>query len=346
MKDLIERITSGYLPSKAELMTWIDNHDKDSDVLLFAKARAMSLAHFGNRIYTRGLIEVSNFCRNDCYYCGIRRSQADVSRYRLNQEEILSACAEGYQLGFRTFVLQGGEDPYFTAARVAGLVRAIKEVHPDCAVTLSLGEYPEEDYRLMFEAGADRYLLRHETADAAHYAKLHPAELSLAQRLSCLNALKKIGFQVGVGFMVGSPYQTTASLADDLRFIAEFKPEMIGIGPFIPAHGTPFAQESQGRLEEVLFFIGLLRIMNPFAMIPATTALGSIDPKGRQLGILAGANVLMPNLSPQAVRAKYALYDHKLSSGLEAAEYWRELEQSMQEIGYTLAVDKGDYSES
>lgn len=293
----------------------------------------------------RGLIEFTNYCKNDCYYCGIRRSNKNAARYRLTQEEILECCRAGYGLGFRTFVLQGGEDYFYSDDDIATIVRAIKTQHPDCAVTLSIGERSSETYALWKQAGADRYLLRHETADCAHYAKLHPAELSVQNRQNCLYTLKELGYQAGAGFMVGSPYQTAENLADDLMFLQKLRPQMIGIGPFIPHHDTPFKNESAGSVELTLVLLAVLRLLFPHVLLPATTALGTLAPGGRLLGIKAGANVIMPNLSPQNVRGKYLLYDNKLHTGAEAAEALNELQREVASIGYRIVSARGDYTE-
>lgn len=310
---------------------------------LAAKARETALRIYGNQVYIRGLIEFTNYCRNDCYYCGIRRSNGCAERYRLSKEEILSCCKNGYELGFRTFVLQGGEDGYYTDQRICALVSEIKRHYPDCAVTLSLGERERESYEAFFKAGADRYLLRHETADKAHYEKLHPKEMSFRHRMQCLKELKEIGFQTGCGFMVGSPYQTIDTLYADLQFIRELQPEMVGIGPFIPQKDTPFGELPPGTMERTLRLLSMIRLLRPSVLLPATTALGTIHPKGRELGILAGANVVMPNLSPVAVREKYKLYDNKICTGDEAAECRYCMERRMESIGYQVAVDRGDY---
>ncbi|MBQ7848842.1 MAG: [Clostridia bacterium] len=287
-------------------------------------------------------IEISNICRNDCLYCGIRRSNPHCQRYRLTPEEILECCREGDALGFRTFVLQGGEDPFFTDDVLAGLISAIKAEHPDCAVTLSLGERSQESYRLLRSAGADRYLLRHETADAAHYARLHPAAMSFDNRMRCLHDLKELGYQVGCGFMVGSPGQTARELAQDLTFVGRFQPDMCGVGPFIPQRDTPLGAEPAGTLELTCYLLSILRLIRPNLLLPATTALGSIHPYGREMGIQAGANVVMPNLSPASVRKKYALYDNKLTDGAEAAQCRQELAARMAAIGYEVVTDRGD----
>ena len=297
------------------------------------------------RIFVRGLIEFTNYCKNDCYYCGIRRSNKNAARYRLTQEEILECCRAGYGLGFRTFVLQGGEDYFYSDDNIAAIVRAIKAQHPDCAVTLSIGERSRETYALWKQAGADRYLLRHETADCAHYAKLHPAELSSQNRQNCLYTLKELGYQAGAGFMVGSPYQTAENLADDLMFLQRLRPQMIGIGPFIPHHDTPFKDEPAGSVELTLVLLAVLRLLFPHVLLPATTALGTLAPGGRLLGIKAGANVIMPNLSPQNVRGKYLLYDNKLHTGAEAAEALNELQREVASIGYRIVSARGDYTE-
>jgi len=305
-------------------------------------ARECTEKYYGRGVYTRGLIEFTNFCKNNCHYCGIQRGNQEVERYRLSKEEILSCCEEGYRLGFRTFVLQGGEDPYFTDEKIVEIVQTIKKAFPDCAVTLSIGEKSRASYEKYFLAGADRYLLRHETADKEHYQYLHPKELSWEHRMRCLQDLKDIGFQVGCGFMVGSPHQTAKTLAKDLYFIQEFQPDMCGIGPFIPQHATVFAKETAGTLQDTLFLLSLLRLIHPNMLIPATTALGTIDKRGRELGILSGANVLMPNLSPTAVRKKYLLYDNKICTGDESAQCRACLSRRMESIGAHLLVDRGD----
>ena len=306
------------------------------------KADALRRSVYGTDVYIRGLIEITNYCRNDCYYCGIRRSNASAERYRLTDEEILACCEEGHRLGFRTFVMQGGEDPGFDDERVAELVSEIKERFPDCAVTLSLGERPKETYKAFYDAGADRYLLRHETADEAHYRSLHPEGLSLETRKKCLWDLKEIGFAVGAGFMLGSPHQTAKTLAEDMMFLQELEPHMVGIGPFIPHHDTPMAGEPAGTAEKTCFLLSLIRLMLPHVLLPSTTALGTIHPKGREMGIRAGANVVMPNLTPLQVRKNYLLYDNKIGTGAEAAEGLAILKEQMEAIGYRITVDRGD----
>ncbi len=316
--------------------------DKEIAEYGFELARKRQKETFGNEVYTRGLIEISNYCKNDCIYCGIRRSNQNAERYRLSEEEILSCCESGYALGFRTFVLQGGEDGYYTDDLLDDLLHKIKAAYPDCAITLSLGERSRESYERLYTAGADRYLLRHETANEAHYGKLHPAEMSLKNRKQCLYTLKEIGYQVGCGIMVGSPYQTIDNLVEDLAFMKEFNPHMVGIGPFIPQKDTPFGEMEPGSLEMTLFLLAIIRLMLPKVLLPATTALGTIHSRGRELGILAGGNVVMPNLSPVKVRKKYALYDNKICTGEEAAECRGCLGNRMESIGYKLVVSRGD----
>ncbi len=306
-------------------------------------AREAAQANYGNAVYVRGLVEVSNYCRNDCYYCGIRRSNRNVERYRLSQDEILECCRLGDSLGFRTFVLQGGEDATMNEAFVTGLVKAIRKEFPASAITLSLGEYSREAYQKFFDAGADRYLLRHETANREHYGKLHPASMSFDHRMDSLHALKEIGFQTGTGIMVGSPGQTDDNIVEDILFMEAFGPEMIGIGPYLPQCDTPFAGERAGSLEDTLMLISIFRLMFPPALIPSTTSLATLAPEGRERGILAGANVVMPNLSPPENRAKYALYDNKKAFGAEASEGLRELEAQMEKIGYRISYDRGDF---
>ena len=315
---------------------------EEDEELAHQLARECTEKYYGRGVYTRGLIEFTNYCKNNCHYCGIQRGNQEVERYRLSKEEILSCCEEGYRLGFRTFVLQGGEDPYFTDEKIVEIVQTIKKAFPDCAVTLSIGEKSRASYEKYFLAGADRYLLRHETADKEHYQYLHPKELSWEHRMRCLQDLKDIGFQVGCGFMVGSPHQTAKTLAKDLYFIQEFQPDMCGIGPFIPQHATVFAKETAGTLQDTLFLLSLLRLIHPNMLIPATTALGTIDKRGRELGILSGANVLMPNLSPTAVRKKYLLYDNKICTGDESAQCRACLSRRMESVGAHLLVDRGD----
>lgn len=328
---------------KSEYSYLIENHTPEIDEYLFEKSKRIREKYYGKDIYIRGLIEFSNYCRNDCFYCGIRRSNVNAQRYRLTNDEILSCCEEGYELGFRTFVLQSGEDPYYTDDRMVDIISAIKKRFPASAVTLSLGEKTYDQYKAYFDAGADRYLLRHETADEEHYKRLHPKELSLDNRKRCLFDIKKIGYQVGTGFMVGSPYQTAECLAEDMLFLKELEPQMVGIGPFISHKDTPFADKPSGTMEKTLFMIGLIRLTLPTALIPATTALGTINPMGRERGILAGANVVMPNLSPTAVRKKYMLYDNKICTGDESAQCRSCMEKRMVSIGYNVVVNRGDH---
>ncbi len=341
---LIEKLNNTHSLNKDEALQLIKQGAQHKN-LLFALAQKTAQKSFGRQIFVRGLIEFTNYCKNDCYYCGIRRSNKNAARYRLTQEKILECCRAGYGLGFRTFVLQGGEDYFYSDDDIAAIVRAIKTQHPDCAVTLSIGERSRETYALWKKAGADRYLLRHETADFAHYAKLHPAELSAANRQQCLYTLKELGYQAGAGFMVGSPYQTAENLADDLMFLQKLRPQMIGIGPFIPHHDTPFKDEPAGSVELTLVLLAVLRLLFPHVLLPATTALGTLAPGGRLLGIKAGANVIMPNLSPQNVRGKYLLYDNKLHTGAEAAEALNELQREVASIGYRIVSARGDYTE-
>ncbi|MGN0776143.1 MAG: [FeFe] hydrogenase H-cluster radical SAM maturase HydE [Candidatus Ventricola sp.] len=343
IRALIDRLCENHALSPEEYAQLIDGRDGEAAKLLAARADAVRRTVYGNRVFIRGLIEISNICRNDCLYCGIRRSNWGCVRYRLSKEDILACCEEGYALGFRTFVMQGGEDGHFTDEVMTDIVRAIKARYPDCAVTLSLGERGYESFARLREAGADRYLLRHETASPAHYALLHPKDMSFAHRMRCLQDLKALGYQVGCGFMVGSPYQTTRDLAADLKFIEEFAPQMVGIGPFIPHAATPFADRPAGTVELTCYLLSVIRLIHPAALLPATTALGSIDPTGREKGILAGANVVMPNLSPAAVRRKYELYNNKLSDGDESAQGVAHLRQKMAAIGYEIVTDRGDY---
>lgn len=342
IKLLIDKLVQQRDLSDAELLALITLKDENTNALLAAAADKIRRQYYGDAVYIRGLIEFTNYCRNNCYYCGIRAGNSHAQRYRLTQEEILACCREGYALGFRTFVLQGGEDPYFTDERICALVAAIRERHPDCAITLSIGEKPRASYQAYFNAGANRYLLRHETADPAHYALLHPDSMSLENRKRCLFDLKDIGYQVGSGFMVGSPYQQPHNLLSDLRFLQRLQPDMIGIGPYITHAQTPFKNHPSGTLTQTLRMLSLLRLLFPYALLPATTALGTIAPNGRELGLQAGGNVVMPNLSPVGVRKLYELYANKICTGEEAAQCRGCLEARVRAAGYRIVTDRGD----
>lgn len=339
---LIDQLEKTRSLSPEEYRLLIEARDEETASYLRERAVAVRKEIYGNAVYVRGLIEISSYCKNDCLYCGLRRSNQCAERYRLTEEEILECCTEGYRLGLRTFVLQGGEDAYFSDAVVESIVTKIKSAHPDCAVTLSLGERSRESYARLRAAGADRYLLRHETADSAHYSLLHPKELSLENRMRCLEDLHALGYQTGCGLMVGSPGQTTDTLVKDLKFIEEFRPEMCGVGPFIPHHATPFRDEPAGSVELTCYLLSVIRLICPTVLLPATTALGSLGQGGRERGILSGANVVMPNLSPLSVRKKYELYNGKLGVGQEAAEGLHLLRESMRNIGYEVVTDRGD----
>lgn len=340
IQNLTERLSAERnLPDK-DLKTLIAS-DEAGDILAPAADRVRRNI-YQDEVYIRGLIEFTNYCKNNCFYCGIRAGNAKAVRYRLSEEEILACCEEGYRLGFRTFVLQGGEDPAYTDEVVCRIVSSIRNRFLDCAITLSIGEKPRESYQAYFDAGANRYLLRHETANQAHYQKLHPASMSLENRKRCLFDLKEIGYQVGSGFMVGSPGQTTENLIEDLRFLQTLHPDMIGIGPYICHEQTPFAGQKNGTLHQTLRMISILRLMFPYALIPATTALGTIDKEGRELGLKAGANVVMPNLSPVGVRKLYDLYENKICTGEEAAQCRGCLARRVEKAGYRIVTAIGD----
>ena len=344
MEKLIDKLHQKHTLTAEEYRSLLLCEDTTTNVYLQKKAQQTTIDRFGNAVFIRGLIEISNRCRNNCLYCGIRKGNTMVSRYALSRETILSCCREGHALGFRTFVLQGGEDVSQTDDWVTETVSAVRKEFPDCAITLSLGEKSKEAYQRFFEAGANRYLLRHETFNETHYQELHPSEMSRNHRLRCLEWLKEIGYQTGTGIMVGSPGQTIDHLVEDLRYIERFHPGMIGIGPFIPHDNTPFANQPAGSIELTLKLLSILRLMHPSALIPATTALASLSPYGREQGILAGANVVMPNLSPSSVREKYSLYNQKAAFGSEAAEGLKLLEEQLNKIGYTISNERGDYN--
>lgn len=337
---MISRLFQTHDLTDSELFALLETSEYDKP--LFQAADKIRREVYGTDVYIRGLIEISSFCKNDCYYCGIRRGNEKAGRYRLREDEILSCCETGYSLGFRTFVLQGGEDSYYNDDMLCRVVSEIKSRYPDCAVTLSLGEKTRESYKYYFDAGADRYLLRHETANEKHYRMLHPDNMHIENRRNCLWELKEIGYQVGSGFMVGSPYQTTHNLVEDIRFLQELKPDMIGIGPYITHQDTPFAEFKSGSLNLTLRLVAILRLMFPYALIPSTTALGTIAPNGRELGLQAGANVVMPNLSPISVRSLYKLYDNKICTSEEAAECRMCLKRRIESAGYRIVVNRGD----
>lgn len=340
MNDLVGKLFEKGDLTDEELKIIIENESFNAPLAQAADIRRRE--NYDDKVYIRGLIEFTNYCRNNCYYCGIRCGNKHAERYRLTKEEILLCCDEGYRLGFRTFVMQGGEDPFYTDDMICDTVSEIKQRYPDCAVTLSIGEKTRESYQAFFDAGADRYLLRHETADSVHYGKLHPKEMSLENRKRCLFDLKEIGYQVGSGFMVGSPYQTTENLIADLRFLQQLRPDMIGIGPYITHADTPFAEFKSGDVMLTLRLVSILRLMFPYALIPSTTALGTIHPQGRELGLKAGANVVMPNLSPVSVRKLYSLYENKICTGEEAAQCRGCLERRVEFAGYRIVTDIGN----
>ena len=341
-KRLIERLATEHSLSLEEYKALVEGYSAENAEILAKYAVEARKSVYSNSVYIRGLIEISNICKNNCLYCGIRRDNRDCERYRLTKEDILSCCDEGYTLGFRTFVMQGGEDSFFTDTVLCDIITNIKKKYPDCAITLSLGERSYESYKSLYDAGADRYLLRHETTDKEHYSSLHPDNMSFDARMNALADLKKIGFQVGCGFMVGSPYQTSETLAKDLKFIEEFKPQMCGIGPFIPHKATRFAEYSAGSVDFTCYLLSIIRLISPKILLPATTALGSIEENGREKGILAGANVVMPNLSPYESRKKYELYNNKLFGSAESAQAINDLKKRMNAIGYEIVVDRGD----
>lgn len=342
-EGLIVKLAKEHNLNDDEFMELIGGEDfQELNAALALAADKVRREYYGDKVYIRGLIEFTNFCKNNCYYCGIRACNNRVERYRLTKEEILSCCEEGYALGFRTFVLQGGEDPYYNDKRVCELVSCIRNKFEDCAITLSIGEKSRASYGAYYRAGANRYLLRHETADAIHYAKLHPESMSLENRKRCLWDLKEIGYQVGAGFMVGAPYQTVANLLSDIRFLQQLQPDMIGIGPFIHHRDTPFREMQDGSLELSLRMLSILRLCFPYALLPSTTALGTIAPNGRELGLKAGGNVVMPNLSPREVRSKYLLYDNKICTGEESAQCRNSLESKVAAAGYRIVTERGD----
>jgi biotin synthase len=344
--ELIKKLDAEKALSREEWRQLIGTFTDGDREFARSIAQGIALERFGRGIFFRGIVEFTNFCKNDCLYCGIRRDDRGVQRYRLEKDDILDCCRSGWAAGFRTFVLQGGEDPFYTDDLMAEIVSAIRAEFPTCAITLSIGEKSRESYQRFFDAGANRYLLRHETASKEHYGKMHPPDQTFENRMRCLRDLKDIGYQTGAGMMVGAPYQTVETLTDDMLFLGSFRPEMIGMGPFIPHHGTPFRDFPAGSTTDTLMLLSLCRIMLPDVLLPATTALGTLSGDGRKLGVLAGANVIMPNLSPVADRKKYMLYDNKAITGDDAAESLSVLQKHLDEIGYHLVVSRGDYMEA
>ena len=342
IETIFKKIDEGRGLEREDLRYLLENRETVEEAV-FEKARAITERHFHKKIYVRGLIEFTNYCHNNCYYCGIRRDNDEVARYRLTTEEMEAAVAVGAEAGFQTFVLQGGEDAYFTDERLADWLRRIKKIQPGCAITLSVGERSRQSYARLKEAGADRFLLRHETYDPEHYKKLHPKEMDRDRRLACLYDLKTLGYQVGSGFMVGSPYQSTENLVEDFMFLQKLQPAMIGIGPYVRHHATPFRDFENGSVELTAMCIAILRLLFPAANIPSTTAMQTLAADGRNRGILAGANVFMPNLSPPRVRERYALYDNKAAFALEAAENLRDLKAQIAELGYEIVMSRGDF---
>lgn len=342
VRAAIDQLKETQKTDRSTLKSLILLTDQEERDYLYSTARQVREQYYGKKVFVRGLIEFTNYCRNDCYYCGIRKSNAQASRYRLSKDEIMDCCEIGYQLGFRTFVLQGGEDGHYTVEMLGDIISSIHRKFPDCAITISFGEWSREAYEHWFQCGAERYLLRHETANEEHYRSLHPEQMSLSNRKQCLYNLREIGYQVGSGFMVGSPGQTVDCLIEDIEFLQDLKPHMIGIGPYISHKDTPFCNEKNGTLEQTLNLLALLRIIFPKVLLPATTSLGTIDPGGREFGLLAGANVVMPNLSPVSVRKKYMLYDNKICTGEESAQCQKCLERRIESTGYEMVVERGD----
>lgn len=341
--DIINHLADGGTLSRDEWMILLSSLDYGEREYLRVKAQEVAVSHYGKGIFVRALLEISSYCKNNCYYCGIRASNRDAQRYRLSKEEILECCKEADALGFNTFVLQGGEDPVQNDAWVVDVVKAIRAAYPEKAITLSVGERSAEAYAAFKEAGANRFLLRHETRNDEHYSQLHPSMMSSENRRQCLMTLKRLGFQTGSGMMIGSPGQTDEHLYEDIRFLEELQPQMIGIGPFLPATNTPFENHSPGSADKTILMLSLLRLRFPNVLLPATTALATLCSNGMERAISAGANVVMPNVSPVEQRKKYSIYDNKKSTGAESAQQMQQLENRLNAIGYHIDYGRGDY---
>jgi biotin synthase len=294
---------------KEEICRLLLSEGADRD-LLFSCADHTRELHVGNDVHLRGIIEFSNYCVKNCLYCGLRRDNVALERYRMTPEEIMEAAAAGVEAGLKTIVLQSGEDPDFSADVLARLIGSLKDEH-DIAVTMSVGDRNRDEYALMREAGADRYLLKHETADPELFSRLRPGT-TLDGRIRRLMWLKELGFQVGSGGMIGLPWQTVDTIADDILLLRRLDVEMAGFGPFIPHGGTPLAGCAGGSVDMTLKTLAVARVMLPFTHFPATTALGSIDPEGRQRALKCGANVVMPNITPVRYKRLYEIYPNKI----------------------------------
>lgn len=342
MQNLIDRLFQGERLTRAAFQALVRCEDQDALELLFQRAKERTEEVFGNHVYIRGLVEISSYCKQDCFYCGLRCSNQKAQRYRLSPDEILATCEKGYEMGFRTFVLQGGEDDYYTDEAMCELIREICLSCPGSAVTLSLGEKRKQSYEAFRKAGASRYLLRHETATAEHFSRLHPPGQRLETRMEALATLKDLGFQVGAGFMVGAPFQTPEHMAENLYFLQEFRPHMVGIGPFIPHQDTPFGKYPAGDSSQTVKMIAITRGILPGALIPATTALATLSKDARMRALQGGANVVMPNLSPNEVRVKYNLYNNKLSTGTESAQMLVALREELERYGRKMDLSRGD----
>jgi biotin synthase len=326
--------------TRADLLHFLSGAEPGSDEALFAFADRVRREHVGDAIHLRAIVEFSSFCRNDCLYCGLRRSNRRLRRLRMPLEEIVAQCRRAAALGFRTVVLQSGEDPFYGREAVVDLVRRVKG-ETGLAVTLALGERSEEEYRSFYEAGADRYLLKHETSDRGLYERLDPG-LSHERRIDCLRTLKRIGFQTGSGIMVGLPGQTLESVADDILLFRDLDIDMIGCGPFIPHPQTPLAGAAAGSEELTYRVVALARVVTRDTHIPATTALAvMVGDAGRANALCRGANVVMPNITPQPWRRAYEIYPHKGRTEVFEPALLERLRRTARELGRFIAEDAG-----
>jgi biotin synthase len=323
--------------NKTDIIKWLKADDAAE---LFAMADDIRKRYFKDEVHIRGIIEFSNYCMKNCFYCGLRRDNKTIERYRISEDEIIDTALKAGELGYKTILLQSGEDGGYTIEGLCAIIKRIRS-NLDCAITLSLGEKSFDEYRSLRDAGADRYLLRFETSDRGLFNKLKP-DSSYENRLDCIKNLKKLGFQVGSGFMVGLPGQTYEILADDILLLRELDLDMIGIGPFLSHHNTPLGNSASGTLDLTLRALAIIRILMPDVHIPATTAMGTVEKGGREKALQCGANVIMPNVTPIKYRKYYEIYPNKICIDDAPSDCRACIEGMLKSLGRAAATNKGD----